>query len=291
MKKTLIYTLGLAALSLGLSSCEEDYQAIEYPEAVSSIPAPISNIVSTSLPGQIALNWDLPESTDYYYMQVSYFDHLMEKEVVRVASSYADSMLIDNTRAKFGEYEFRFQTFSLANVGSEITTVTAVSEKAPATVTISSSKVNLTADQLSTNNQEPSEGPIANLVDGDAGSFFHTRWSSPQIPMPQYIQVDLAEPIQAFQFYFQNRAWSQVGAEIVEIQISNDGENWETLTTIDGGLPSGGGAEYTSEIFEPENSFTFFRYNVLQTYGSRNYFNMAEFALFDVDIQTYDPEL
>jgi hypothetical protein len=291
MRNILIYTLGLAALSLGLTSCEEDFQAIEYPEAVNSIPAPVSNLVSTPLPGQIALNWDLPESTDYYYVQVSYFDHLTDKEVVRVASSYADSMLIDNTRAKFGEYEFRFQTFSLGKVGSDVTTVTAVSDKAPATVTISSSKVNLTADQLSTNNQEPSEGPIANLVDGDAGSFFHTRWSSPQIPMPQYIQVDLAEPIQAFQFYYQNRAWSQVGAQIVEIQISNDGENWETIATIDAGLPSGGGAEYTSEIFEPENSFTFFRYNVLQTYGSANYFNMAEFAMFDVDIQTYDPEL
>lgn len=67
---------------------------------------------------------------------------------------------------------------------------------------------------LSTDNQEPSEGPIKNLVDGNYNSFFHTRWSSPQKPLPQYIQIDFKEAHQVFMFWYRNRNGSQVGPEI-----------------------------------------------------------------------------
>ena len=40
-----------------------------------------------------------------------------------------------------------------------------------------STALELTADMLGTNAQEPSEGAIANLLDGNTGTFFHTRWS------------------------------------------------------------------------------------------------------------------
>lgn len=72
------------------------------------------------------------------------------------------------------------------------------------------------------------------------------------MPMPQYIQIELNEPIDDFQFYLVNRAWSQVAPKIVEIQISEDGENWETLEKISTGLPSSGGADYTSVVFRPD---------------------------------------
>ena len=58
---------------------------------------------------------------------------------------------------------------------------------------------------LSTNAQEPTEGPIANLVDGNSGSFFHTRWSSPLIALPHYIQIDFTEPHQDFVINYVNR--------------------------------------------------------------------------------------
>ncbi len=80
---------------------------------------------------------------------------------------------------------------------------------------------------LSTDDQEPFEGPIKNLVDGNYNSFFHTRWSSPQKPLPQYIQIDFKEAHQVFMCLYRNRNGSQVGPENLDIQISNDGENWE----------------------------------------------------------------
>ncbi len=45
---------------------------------------------------------------------------------------------------------------------------------------------------LSTNAQEPSEGPIANLLDGNVETFFHSLWSS-TINEKHYIQVTLPE--------------------------------------------------------------------------------------------------
>lgn len=290
MKQIFKYTLSLVTATLALVSCS-DYQAIEYPAVGTDHPSSITNVETSPLPGKIALKWDVPADSNYYFVKVSYFDHLTQKNIARVASVYKDTMEIPGTRAKFGEYEFKIQTFSRANIGGEIATVRGVSGIAPAIVTITKTKIPLTAGQLSTNAQEPTEGPIANLIDGNANTFFHTRWSSPQIDMPQYIQVNLNEPHQNFQFYYQNRNGSQVGAEILEVQISNDGQTWETLTKISSGLPSASKAEYTSEIFQPAHSFTYFRYNVLQTYGSKKYFNMAEFALYNVVINTYDPEL
>ena len=290
MKRLLIYA-AVAIVTLVAVSCDQNFEVIEDSGMSAGIPSPVESITADSLPGQIVLHWDVPVDSNYYLLKINYFDYLTETEVYKVASVYEDSLLIDETRAKFGEYEFTFQTFNKNNEAGVATTVNAVSGIAPATETITTTEIALTADQLSTNNQEPSEGPIANLIDGDNGSFFHTRWSSPQIPMPQYIQIDLNVPIKDFQFYFMNRAWSQVGAEIVEIQVSNDGANWETIQTISAGLPSAGGADYTSQVYRMDHTFSYFRYNVLQTYGSKNYFNMAEFNLYNVKIDISNPEL
>ena len=151
----------------------------------------------------------------------------------------------------------------------------------------------LSASQLSTNAQEPSEGPISNLVDGNVNNFFHTRWSSPQIDLPHYIQIDFKEAHENFSVYYRTRGddtWTTAARpSSVELQISNDGESWETLTTLSG-LPTGHGDEYTSEFVMPGKSFTYFRFNVIATSSNTKYFNMAEFKFYDVEVEVYDPE-
>lgn len=277
--------------ALALASCDDNFETLAVVDGQAGTPSTVSSIASEPLPGQIVLRWTVPADSNYYLLKVKYYDHLSGKDVYRVASVNQDTMLIDNTRQKFGDYDFSFQTFSAANVGGEVQTFSAVSGRAEITETITASAITLTASQLSTNNQEPSEGAIANLIDNNNNTFFHTRWSSPQIPMPQYIQIDLNQPVDDFQFWQRNRNGSQQAPKIVEVQISNDGVTWETIETISTGLPSGSAAEYTSAVFRPGHSFTHFRYNCLQTAGNANYFNMAEFRLYDVNIQTYDPEL
>jgi P pilus assembly chaperone PapD len=74
-----------------------------------------------------------------------------------------------------------------------------------------------------------------------------------------------------------------------ELQISNDGENWETLTTLTG-LPSASSAQYNSDYVISDKTFTYFRFNVIATSGNTKFFNMAEFAIYDVELNIYNPE-
>ena len=151
----------------------------------------------------------------------------------------------------------------------------------------------MAGDQLSTNDQEPTEGPIKNLIDGNSGTFFHTRWSSPQIELPHHIQIDFKESHENFAIYYQNRTdntWTSDGRpSVVELQISNDAENWETVGTLSG-LPSAHSTEYTSDFVMPGKTFTYFRFNVTATSGNTKYFNLAEFKFYDVEVEVYDPE-
>ena len=109
MKQIFKYTLSLVTAALTLVGCS-DYQAIEYPAVGTDNPSSITNVETSPLPGKIALKWDVPADSNYYFVKVSYFDHLTQKNIARVASVYKDTMEIPGTRAKFGEYEFKIQT-------------------------------------------------------------------------------------------------------------------------------------------------------------------------------------
>ncbi|WP_291547460.1 discoidin domain-containing protein [Bacteroides sp.] len=280
----------VVALTMG---CDDRLEPFEYTGS-SEIPAAIEveKVKSEALPGQIRLTWAAPEG-EFAYMQIKYFDPLLKKEVYKIASKGTTQLLIDNTRARYGDYSFSFQTFNSVHQGGEAKFVKAKSGKAPTTTTVvSKTKIPLTADQLSTNNQEPTEGPIKNLLDGNSGTMFHTRWSSPQIEMPQWIQVNLKEAHETFLVYYMNRndSWTtSARPSVVELQISNDGKVWETIATLSG-LPSAASAEYTSPYVIAGRKFTYFRFNVMATSGNTKYFNMAEFAMYDVVLKVHNPE-
>ncbi len=289
MKRIYIYLITFTTL-YGLIGCDKNFERMEEPDDFLTVPSRVSNIAFKSLPGEILLKWDVPADSNFYFLRITYYDPLVKADKSLLASAGTDSILIKNTRARYGDYEFKFRTFNRKNEGSEAIILKARSEKAPVTETIIRKKVELNEGQLSSNHPEPTEGPIKNLIDGDGNTFFHTRWSSPQEDMPHYIQINLNEPLQVFQFYTQNRNGSQEAPAVVEVQISEDGLEWTTIHTIEGGIPSGSRAEYTSEIFQAGSPFRFFRYNVTRTANNRKYFNLAEFALYDVTINIYNPE-
>lgn len=291
MKLKLKYSLAVMLVLL-VTACDDK---IEQFEQVGSIEMPASIdtkiVESEALPGQIKLKWKAPEG-NFAYLQIRYYDPLQKKDVYKIASKGTTEMLIDNTRARYGTYKFYFQIFNSAHKGGDINTVEAASGAALSVISVGEkTKTNITAGQLSTNDQEPTEGPIKNLIDGNSGTFFHTRWSSPQIPMPQYIQVNFNEPHENFIIYYMNRnnSGTSARASVADLQISNDGQNWEKVTTLSG-LPSAASAEYTSNYVAPGKTFTYFRFNVTATSGNTNYFNMAEFAIYDVKLNVYNPE-
>lgn len=71
-------------------------------------------------------------------------------------------------------------------------------------IVVTMPRIPITAAMLSTNAQEPSEGPIANLLDGNVETFFHSLWSS-TINEKHYIQVTLPETYSKIWIRYCNR--------------------------------------------------------------------------------------
>lgn len=288
--KKIKYIILVFAFCGVVSSCSDNFTNIEfsgYTEKPVTLDA--SAISYDSLPGSIKLKWK-QASPAYEYMKISYVNPSDNKLVTTVVSKYTDSLVISNTLRKYGAYSFHFQAYNAQNDKGGVTDFNAMSGRAKAIVTVNKTKVALTASQLSTDNQEPTEGPIKNLIDGDVNTFFHTRWSSPQKPLPQYIQIDLNESHKNFVIWYKNRSGSQVGPQAFDLQVSSDGTNWETVGTVNTNLPSGSKAEYTSDVYSAKNDFTHFRFVVTKTFGDVKYFNLSEFAFYDAQIIINDPE-
>lgn len=280
-----------ALMCTATTGCDDKLEPFEVIGS-SAIPAAMeaSSVQSEALSGEIKLKWSA--QGDFSYMQIRYNDPLQKKDICKIVSKGTTEMTVENTRARFGDYTFSFQTFNAHHQGSAVTEVKAKSGAAPVTISeISRKEVALTAAQLSTNNQEPTEGHIRNLVDGKTNTFFHTRWSSPQIDMPQWIQVDFDEPHETFAIKYTTRDTGNSDGfpTSVDLQISNDGETWETVAQLSE-LPTKKLTDYSSAFVNPGKSFTKFRFTVNASSQSKKYFHMSRFYFYDVEIATYDPE-
>ncbi|MBR1644928.1 MAG: discoidin domain-containing protein [Bacteroidales bacterium] len=84
--------------------------------------------------------------------------------------------------------------------------------------------------QLSTNAQEPSEGPIEFLVDGDLTTFFHSAWSvaTPEGVVYHNLVADLGEAVNAVTLKYAGRynVTSNGRPKTMHVYASNDGDTW-----------------------------------------------------------------
>lgn len=282
MKVLFKYILCISLLVGFLASCSDD--------EVSIIPADIMNVTASSDPGTITIHWEVADdSLSIRYIKVEYYDFLLKKNVMRTASVYSDSMLIPDTRQKYGEYTFTVQPVSYTGNGGTIHEVKIVSE--PAATSYIVTQLSLTADSLSTNAQEPRSGPIANLVDGDLSNFFHSAWSV-DIPGPHWFQVNLGEEIaDHYKFFYGNRSNAANKPVDFDLMGSTDGENWFLLrnfTKDADGLNVASGGTWTSEVYKVDKPFSYIRFIVNRTNNNTVFFTMSEFRFYDV--VEIDPE-
>ena len=283
MKNTFKYYAGMLLIGVTLAniSCSSDEDGIT--------PAEITNLTAESTSGRIVLRWDTPEDAGIRYIEVNYYDPLQKKDVMRTASIYADSIEIPDTRKKFGEYQFSVQTVSPTGDKSAVQTISKVSE--PALPTFVSTQIALTAADLSTNAQEPTEGPIANLLDGNTGTFFHTAWSV-NIPAPHWMQVNLKEEITgSYKFYYAPRNNGNNKPTDFDLMGSTDGTNWfliRNFTKDADGLPVTSTDTFTSEIYDAPQPFSQIRMVVNATNTSSIFWTMSEFKFYSVSVT--DPE-
>ena len=100
------------------------------------------------------------------------------------------------------------------------------------------------AEFLSTNAQEPTEGAMANIVDADLSTYFHSIWSAgwaeghdeSEGNAPHYLQVTLPQPVTGVALKMTKR-WKNANQAdnaptVVEIQASTDGGT--SFTTVPG---------------------------------------------------------
>ena len=141
---------------------------------------------------------------------------------------------------------------------------------------------------VSTNAQEDSEGPIANLVDGNVENHFHSEYTT-DMGANHYINIDLgsSNAISSFRFkYATRKAETNFPATIV-ISGSTNGSDFTDIETVTN-LPVGNAREtkyYLSNIIDCNTAYTHLRFTVTannsgyKEAGSHPYFHMAEFDL------------
>ena len=289
MKKIAILLTFVAALFL--ISCDNETPIV---------PSDISNVRAESRPGAIFLAWDRPADLNYEQLWIRWFDPLTQSDRFWVSSVYADTVLIPNTRAKFGTYTFTLQTeSSTGTLSNNVHTISAVSLPAPITTILGALEVlPLTAAQLSTNAQQPTEGPIEHLLTDDANQFFHSRWGAPVPPAPHWIQVDLGRVIDTDTYY---RIWYRRRMQNnnnrptdFDLMGSMDGDNWFLLrnfTQEEDNLPTTTAVnDWTSPNLFVTEPFRHIRISVNATNSNTIFFTMSGFRFYVGTVTVIDPE-
>lgn len=253
----------------------------------------ITNLTSVAAEGQITLKWDYPEGENTIrYLEIRYFDPGKETNVKKTASVYTDSMLIADTRAKYGEYLFQVQPFSKSLTPGNIHEVRATSLPAPVVYEFSSTEMALTADDVYIEGIRDSEPQ--NLFDGDTETFINTDYDQP-VGTVFWMDFTLPKAQEFLKFSYINRNHSAASfpAEIECYVKANENDEWtliKTLTTANDALPTDPLGRFTSSEFQAPFTFNYFRFRVPQTHTGKPNFSLAEFRVFDVSYTFVDPE-
>lgn len=254
--KNLYKFMAAGLLGIFVASCSDDEASIT--------PADITNLRAESTPGRIVLRWETPTdaASTIEYIQVNYYDHRSKTDHKRLASIYADSIDIPDTRARYGSYDFTVKTVSPSGAFGTEQTISCISE--PATPTYVSTQIQLSAEDLSTNAQESSEGPVADILDGNFGTYFHSSWSA-YISGPHYIQMNLKETCsEYFRFQYVPRSNPKDAPVDFDLLGSTDGNEWfliKNFTQEADGIPTTY-SYFNSETYKIEKPFSMIRMSV-----------------------------
>lgn len=285
MKKlTLLLSAFMALFTMGACSDDEGDYAYQ-----------VANVNAEAREGAIMLRWDMPVDEDFMFVKIEFYNIREKKDMVINRSIYSGSLLVDGLLARDGEYHFTLTAVNEAGVASN-TTAEVSCTALPVQPVITRSETlreDVEIVDFSTNAQEPSEGPLENLFDGDNSTFFHTPWTS-YVPFPQWVQIDLSEPVNGIKFVTYNRGDGSGRPDFVQILGSNDQENWDTLYEFYGSTDIPTGSEkYESPLIDSgETHYQYFRYNVQSGLNGQTFWNLTEMqcSFYEVTETVYDPE-
>ncbi|MCL3781839.1 DUF1735 domain-containing protein [Prolixibacteraceae bacterium JC049] len=236
---------------------------------------------------QLVNEYNQQFGTSYKLLPASAYAMNKDIAIKTETTSGATEVVITRTDLKFGNYILPLR---IANSSKEQIKID--QEKATYMVPISYTPpvppvITLNADMISSNAQEQYEGPLANILDGNRETFFHSSWSKNFFsPYGHYIDFALEAPIDLLQFSYTTRHNNGNGApKVVVLYGSNDNQTWNKITTINRGLPQNAAADYTSNVFQADAPFKYLRFAVNESASGKmnesesQFFSIAEFTL------------
>ncbi len=204
--------------------------------------------------------------------------------------SLADGGKVAFTKGAMGKLKIDFQPMkhAIAKLGLQIKGMEGKSfgyDETPVVLTARVPKYPLTAAMLSSNAVEPSEGSLANLLDGDINTYFHSSWSV-WVDPAHYVQIDLPEAVSSFAFSYTNRS-SNGNAAMADFSVyaGNDESSLVELkhyTMAQDNLPGGAAGVFNSGELKPSEPVKIIRFvhNVNKT--NEKFFVWSEFSLFAI---------
>lgn len=141
------------------------------------------------------------------------------------------------------------------------------------------------ASQYTSNAVQQGEGSIAALLDDTYETYFHSCWSNGPAE-DHYLQAELTEPVQKFQFYFKKRHNNNNNRPTtIVISASTDGSTFTDVTTINSGMPTDASVlDYLSDVIDLGGEYKYVRFTVTATNnGATNnnhvFFTFSEFYI------------
>lgn len=287
MKKLFYFILGVVFISCSETSNEPLPIDIDY-----------SSIKTESKPGAIRFQWSTPDDANYKYVKLSYVIPDGRKECVRLASKYADTLLVDHLLNRYGELEFDFQVFTAGGQGGSIHKVKASALPAEKMTKVDKSSILVDKAHVWTDSEQADDGPLKNLVDGDPATFFHMRWQS-ATDYPHYIVIDMQKEIRSLQFSYQCRNHgNKDNPKSINVYGSNefdgkkfvpsDFSSWKLSELRN--LPDTKAALFQSETIVSDKSFRYVWLEITESTSGKWWVALAELSLYKIKMSSYDPE-
>lgn len=263
-------------------------------------------------PGQITVSWSMAQgdaSQDCIGVMVSYFDPIKNHKVMLGGKPELGSVVARDLAEAAGPIDFTVTSYSSTGDASEAKQATATSQHMTMHYTTKAwADLTLTADQLSTNAQEMSEGPIENLTNGDLEDYFHSDWQGYVDPNVLHnIVIDLKQgvPSQDMILGYAPRPGKEGEAvKDARISFSSDNSSWSAPVPVTFEMPKTRGVRVNCDYFTVPQGTRYIKFEPTTRYdgadlvgmlgqgGGDRYFHMAELWLSKVtEYNEHDPEI
>lgn len=140
----------------------------------------------------------------------------------------------------------------------------------------------ITADMLSTNALEPSEGSLANLLDGSLQTYFHSAWSV-AVDDAHYLQIELPKGYTKVQIEYSNRVSGSPNAlGVFNLYAGTSPSGLELVRVFDRNTDALKGGSGETTILEPvafDGPRNVFRIENVSSFQGNKFFVMTELKM------------